>query len=129
MTSDLNRLLLVDDDPQILKLAELGINLTCPDVEIFSVSNGRLALEAVDKQSPDLILLDINMPEMDGRETYTRLRQLSSPACDVPVVFFTGRSESCKSFPGCLGVIDKPFSPREIGHQLLAMWRSRNLPD
>ncbi|MFK7954521.1 MAG: response regulator [Lysobacterales bacterium] len=125
MTSDLTRILMVDDDPQILKLAVLGINLACPDLKISTVGSGTLALETVSKDQPDLVVLDMNMPEMDGRETYTKLRQLTSPACDVPVVFLTGRSEFCESLPGCLGVIDKPFSPREIGDQLLALWQGQ----
>ncbi len=116
---------MVDDDPQILKLAELGINLACPELTIQTVASGSLAIEAVSQRQPDLIVLDMNMPDMDGRETYTRLRQLSSPACDVPVVFLTGRPEFCERLPGCLGVIDKPFSPREIGSQLLNLWSKR----
>ncbi len=126
MQTPLSHILMVDDDPQILKLAKLGIGLACPDLRIETAGSGVGALNRVTEEQPDLVVLDVNMPEMDGRETYTRLRQLTTPACDVPVVFLTGRRERFDELPGCLGVIDKPFSPREIGDQLLALWESKD---
>ncbi|MEM7706859.1 MAG: response regulator [Pseudomonadota bacterium] len=126
METPLNHILMVDDDPQILKLAKLGISMACPDLRIDTAGSGAGALDRVTEDKPDLVVLDMNMPEMDGRETFTRLRQLSSPACDVPVVFLTGRREPCDQLPGCLGVIDKPFSPRGIGDQLLALWEAKD---
>lgn len=123
MTSKLKTVLMVDDDPQILKLAVLGLNMAQPELKIEIAESGSQALETISLEQPDLVVLDMNMPDMDGRETFKKLRQLTSPACDVPVVFLTGSPERIDHLPGCLGMIDKPFSPHSIGHQLLDLWQ------
>lgn len=81
------RVLLVDDHPKILKFLE--IDLTLRGFEVFSASSGRQALEMVKTARPDIMLLDMVMPEMDGFEVLSKLRVFSQ----VPVIAFSASPE------------------------------------
>ena len=105
-------ILIVDDDPQIrdvlrVALDRAGFDITC-------VNDGAAALGAVSRREPDLIILDIGMPEMDGLEVCRTLRRTR----DTPVLFLTARSDEIDRVLGLeLGADDyvtKPFSPREL---------------
>ena len=108
-------LMLVDDTPENLKL--LQIMLTKRNYRVRSFPRGRLALAAAAQEPPDLILLDISMPEMDGYEVCTRLK--ADPAlAPIPVIFISALDEpldKIKAF-GCGGVdyVAKPFQVPEV---------------
>ena len=107
------RVLHVDDEPDIREIVELSLGLD-PDLSVRSCASGSEALAATSDWPPDLILLDVMMPGMDGPATLARLRGASRTA-DIPVVFMTARAqarelEHFRSL-GAIGVIAKPFDP------------------
>jgi len=112
---DRSVVLLVDDSAfnRELLIATLG----CPEIEIVEASDGAMALERVEREPPDLILLDVRLPKIDGFETCRRLKQnpRSSP---IPVIFMTGLSETNEKVRGLeLGAVDyitKPFAMEEL---------------
>src|SRR4030043_1705809 len=110
-------ILIVDDVPKNLQL--LGTLLREIDCDITVAMNGQQALETVPKVSPDLILLDVVMPEMNGFEVCKKLKSLPKTK-DIPVIFLTAKTETkdiVKGFElGAVDYITKPF----IGSGLIA---------
>jgi adenylate cyclase len=110
-----SRILIVDDTPA--NIQALAGTLKDQGYQISVATNGRQALEVVGRMRPDLILLDVMMPEMDGFET---CRQLKAAAAthDIPVIFLTARTETAdivKGFElGALDYVSKPFNPPEL---------------
>lgn len=112
MPSMTRRVLLVDDDPHIRALLAFAFDKAGFAVE--EAGDGEEALIAVARQAPDLVVLDINMPRMDGLEVCRRLRA----STEVPVLFLSSRDDE---FDRVLGIelgaddyVTKPFSPREV---------------
>jgi signal transduction histidine kinase len=121
-TANNNSLLIVDDDKSNLLIL---IDILQPDYIVYTAKDGEEAIKKAGKYLPDLILLDIIMPGIDGYETLTRLRELEE-AGKIPVIFITGLNESGSEEKGlALGAVDyitKPFSPvivkLKITHQI-----------
>ena len=115
------RVLVVDDEPRILKFLEL--RLKASGYEVLTADNGLEALEQVEAQEPDLLVLDVVMPGMDGFETLRQVRALSS----VPVIILSGKEASSDKVRGLdLGADDylaKPFSPDELVARIDAVRR------
>ncbi len=113
--------LVVDDEPRMVRF--IAMNLELEGFRVLEASSGQEAVETVVKESPDLVVLDIMMPEMDGYETLEKIRQ-SSP---VPVIFLSVKSEEEDRVKGLdLGADDyltKPFSPRELVSRIKAVLR------
>jgi two-component system, sensor histidine kinase and response regulator len=109
------RILMVDDHTANLEV--LIQTLKSEFFDIFTALNGKVALEIAPKIKPDLILLDIMMPEMDGFETCQKLKA-SDATRDIPVIFITSRTEREdieKGFSlGCVEYITKPFNTDEV---------------
>lgn len=110
-----NRILIVDDTPA--NIQSLSATLKEKGYQISVATNGRQALEVVARVHPDLILLDVMMPEMDGFETCRRLKD-SKATSAIPVIFLTARSETTDIVKGFeLGAVDyvaKPFNAHEL---------------
>ena len=108
-------ILVVDDTPANLRV--LSRLLTDNGYKVRPVPNGALAIEAVKAAPPDLIFLDIHMPDMDGYEVCERLKQ-DSASRDIPVIFISAMSEieeKVKGFKsGCVDFITKPFQEGEV---------------
>jgi two-component system KDP operon response regulator KdpE len=113
--------LVVDDESRMVEF--ITMNLELEGFRVVRAANGSEALEKASKEHPDLVLLDIMMPEMDGFETLQALRETSS----VPVIFLTAKSEEVDRIKGLdLGADDyitKPFSPRELVSRIRAVLR------
>jgi len=113
VTEQANRpvVLAVDDTPENLDVVK---GLLIPTYVVKAAVNGMMALKIAEKQAPDLILLDIRMPQMDGYEVCRRLKANEATA-DIPVIFLTGESdaasESEASEAGAVGFITKPIDP------------------
>jgi DNA-binding response OmpR family regulator len=109
------RILHVDDEPDIRELVELSLGLQ-PDFVTRSCGSGKEALAIAVDWKPDLILLDLRMPQMGGVATLTRLR--IDPKSSMPVVFMTGlrKTRETEYFwsLGAAGVIFKPFEPTTL---------------
>ena len=106
--------LVVDDDRNLRTI--IGTNLEIAGFDIISASDGPTALALLDDQLPDVVVLDIMMPLMDGYTTLSKIRRHAS-ASHVPVIVLTGRDESdpVKSLEaGADDFIAKPFSPQEM---------------
>ena len=114
-------ILVVDDERNIVELARLY--LSREGYNVLASGNGREALEIVREKRPDLVVLDIMLPEMDGWEVCRRLRQES----DVPIIMLTARGEDVDRIVGLeLGADDyvvKPFNPRELVARIKAVLR------
>jgi two-component system phosphate regulon response regulator PhoB len=109
------RVLIVDDDPDILRL--VSYNMGQAGFEVIAASTGRKALEIAQKQHPDLIILDVMLPDVDGMEVCRTLRQ-QYPSRRIPIIMLTARGDEIDRVVGFeLGADDyvaKPFSPREL---------------
>jgi CheY-like chemotaxis protein/HPt (histidine-containing phosphotransfer) domain-containing protein len=110
------RVLHVDDEPDIREVVEISLGLD-PDFETRSCGSGLEALAVSVNWSPDIILLDVMMPVMDGPATLARLRGNAQTA-KIPIVFMTARAQTreidlFRSF-GAVGVIPKPFDPMTL---------------
>jgi two-component system, OmpR family, response regulator ChvI len=118
---------LVDDDSNIL--TSVSIALETEGYRIMTYSDGASALDGFKTSPPDLAILDIKMPRMDGMETLRRLRQKS----DVPVIFITSKEEEIDELFGFkMGADDfirKPFSQRLLVERVKAVLRRRTPKD
>lgn len=114
-------ILLVDDEPRILDFVRM--NLELEGYRVIMATSGYEALQKVREELPDLVILDVMMPEMDGFETLRELRKFSS----VPVIMLTVRAEERDRVLGLeLGADDyvgKPFSHRELLSRIKAVLR------
>ncbi len=110
---------MVDDDPAILEAARLGLERSGWEVE--TVDNGDEALAHVEKSPPDLVLLDIMMPGLDGREVLARIRDAETDQ-RLPVVALSARHDLDSQLVemGVTGVMRKPFDPLALSDVLLS---------
>jgi two-component system KDP operon response regulator KdpE len=119
-------ILVVDDEPRMIQF--IRMNLELEGYRVMQASNGLDALDKVRDELPDLVILDVMMPDLDGFETLRILRETS----DVPVVMLTVKSEEDDIVRGLrLGADDyvtKPFSPRELSSRVQALLRRATLP-
>ncbi len=120
-------ILVVDDEPDLTEL--LTYNLKRAGYNVLVAANGVDALRLAEEHSPDLVLLDIMMPELDGREVARRLRRSASNA-SVPIVMLTARGEEADELTGlALGADDyvvKPFSMQVLLARIEAVLRRVN---
>jgi CheY-like chemotaxis protein len=124
----LQRILYVEDEPDIQEIAKLALEA----VGGFSVklcSSGQEALDSVSVFEPDLILLDVMMPGMDGPTTLKHLREI--PAAEkIPVIFMTAKvqPQEIRSYKemGALDVIPKPFDPMTLSEQINNLWQQNH---
>ena len=115
------RVIHVDDDPDICALVNLSLS-AFGVFEVRSCKSGEEALQAITEFNPDLLLIDLMMPEMDGEELYRRLA-IQGETQDKPTIFLTARvdketTESLLSM-GATMVLAKPFDPLELPTILL----------
>jgi CheY-like chemotaxis protein len=127
ISKDIRTVLYVEDDLHVRTTAKLVLEVI-GKVEVRDCGSGREALLAAHNFKPDLILLDLKMPELDGMATLDMLRRLPHLA-DTPVVFVTAHAETDDVARylehGALGVIAKPLIPLRLCDQLRALWEYR----
>jgi DNA-binding response OmpR family regulator len=115
------RILAVDDDRNNLKM--LDFLLREEGYEVLTTDNGRTALDLVDSQNPDLVILDVMMPQVDGLEVCRRIRQ----TMDVPIIMLSAKGETADRVSGLeIGADDylaKPFEPSELLARVKAVLR------
>jgi CheY-like chemotaxis protein len=114
--AEINNILLVDDEPDIRTIAELSLSQV-GGWKVTLASSGVQALELAGSHKPDLILLDVMMPEMDGVATFQALANRDDTR-EIPVIFMTARVQSQERERyvglGAAGVIAKPFDPMRL---------------
>ena len=121
-TPPLRRILLVDDQREIRSIAGLALG-KLGRFELHVCASGQEALEVAPDFAPDLLILDMNMPDLNGVETLERLRARGVAA---PAIFFTASAndedrERYRAI-GALGLIPKPFDPLKLAAQLREIW-------
>ena len=119
----LNNVLLVEDDPDIQVVARMSLKMS-GITKITVVSNGEECLAKVGEVKPDLILLDVMMPKMDGYETCKRLK--ADPATQsIPVIFLTAKAQQFEVSQGlqlgAAGYLIKPFNPSTLHQEILTV--------
>jgi DNA-binding response OmpR family regulator len=108
------RILAVDDEPEVIEIVRLCFHLRWPEAEVIAAATGQEALAAIEGQAPDLVLLDIMLPDIDGFEVCEEVRRFS----DVPIIMLTARDAEVERVRGLeMGADDyitKPFSHLEL---------------
>ena len=125
---ELNRILYVEDEPDIQTIARIALE-TVGGFTVEICSSGQEAVQKVDAFNPDLILLDVMMPDMDGPTTMTALRQQTN-ARETPIIFITAKVqtqevESYKAL-GAIDVIAKPFDPMALSQKIRDIWSAHH---
>jgi two-component system KDP operon response regulator KdpE len=119
-------ILLVDDEPHVIRF--MRMNLEMEGFRVIGAQNGLEAIERVRKDLPDIVVLDVMMPKMDGFEALDEIRRVSN----VPVIMVTVRSDVMDRIHGLeLGADDyitKPFDPRELSSRIRAVLRRTEMP-
>lgn len=120
-----NRIFLVDDDRNILMSVSMALEAEEFEVETFN--DGEAGLRSILQEKPDLVVLDVKMPRMDGIEVLTKLREESS----IPVIFLTSKDDEVDQVIGLrMGADDyitKPFSQRLLIERIKALLRRRDV--
>ena len=118
----MNRILYVDDEADIREVAQMALELD-PDLEVRTSASGRDGIAEATAWRPDLILLDVMMPEMDGPTVLRHLKERPETA-SIPVVFITARTQAQEVAAlqalGARGVLAKPFDPMALADQARA---------
>jgi two-component system, OmpR family, alkaline phosphatase synthesis response regulator PhoP len=124
MAIDRMKILLVDDEPDILEFMEY--NLRKENYDVVKANNGKEAISKAKKEHPDLIILDIMMPEMDGIETCRQLREMPDFKNTI-IAFLTARNEDYSQIAGfdtgADDYITKPIKPRVLVSRINALFR------
>ncbi len=122
---ELNKILYVEDEPDIQAVARIALE-TVGQLTLEICSSGQEALDKAEAFDPDLILLDVMMPGLDGPDTLLELRKLDG-FVGKPVIFMTAKvmdSEVQRYLDlGAIGVIPKPFDPMGLAGQVKSIWQ------
>jgi CheY-like chemotaxis protein len=128
MSEPLKRVMLVEDDPDVQTIASMAL-VDIGEFDLTVCSSGREALAQVETVQPQLILLDVMMPDMDGPTTLEEIRRLPL-GTQPPVIFMTAKVQPQEQQRylslGAIEVIAKPFDPVSLADQLHAAWARIN---
>ena len=117
-----NRIMIVDDEPDILDLLERALNIE-GFFNIIKVENGLAAVDTCKQILPDIIILDVMLPDIDGYEVCKRIRQFSH----CPILFLSSKNDEVDKILGLAvggdDYVTKPFSPKEVAFRVKAQLR------
>jgi len=121
----MNKILHVEDEADIRAIARIALE-EVGGFEVDAAESGEEALRKAEAWKPDLILLDVMMPGMDGPTTFQALRK-SDRGASIPVIFMTAKVQSHEvdryKAMGALGVLRKPFDPMTLADEIRKLWR------
>jgi CheY-like chemotaxis protein len=124
MSVPFQHVLCIDDDDDILEVVKMCLELLA-GIQVSSCNNAKEALATVETLHPDIILLDVTMPDMDGPATLSALKEKPLLA-NVPVIFMTARVQPHEITQylalGAAGVIPKPFDPMQLTKEMTQLW-------
>lgn len=131
MGKELKRILFIDDDKNIRQLSELALRQSgIPDV--ITCRTYIDAMDVMKKARPDLILLDVMMPDIDGIEALSEIRKKETLK-NIPVIFVTAKVKPHEVghyiHLGAIGVIPKPFDPTKLYRQIIELWEEYRYRD
>jgi two-component system, OmpR family, response regulator len=116
----IEKVLLVDDEPDIRAVAKIALGAV-GGWQVVVCESGTEAIAQAAAEAPDIILLDVMMPEMDGPTTFKKLREQASTA-SIPIIFLTAKvqPQEIQAYLdlGAVGVINKPFDPMTLATQV-----------
>jgi CheY-like chemotaxis protein len=124
----MKRILLIEDEDDIREVAQASLELT-QGWEVHTASGGREGVARATETMPDLILLDVMMPDLDGPATLGQLRS-NQPTRDIPVIFLTAKVHATETARfmelGARGVLPKPFDPMTLGDNIARLmgWKA-----
>ena len=123
---NLREILYVDDEPDIREIVQMALGLV-PTLSVSTADSGMRALQSMQANKPDLVLLDVMMPNMDGPTTLQQMR--SQPELQaIPVIFMTAKAmpQEVARFRalGAAAVIAKPFDPMLLAEHVLSIWEA-----
>ena len=117
------KILLVEDDPETVKILSILFEITWPHADLVLASNGASGIHLAQTEEPDIIVLDLGLPDMDGLDVCTEIRRYS----DVPIVMLTIRDSDADSIKGLEAGADdyvaKPFKPEILKARMRAVLR------
>jgi CheY-like chemotaxis protein len=120
MADSIHKVLMVDDEPDIRRVGQMSLELV-GQFEVLLASGGEEAVELAARERPDVILLDVMMPRLDGPATLDRLRHDQGTA-GIPVIFMTAKVQKHEVArylaQGASGVIFKPFDPMTLPEEI-----------
>ena len=123
----LTKVLYVDDDPDIREIVQMALSLD-GQVDVHTSDGGERALLKMRVEHPDLVVLDVMMPGMDGPTLLRRMREDAALA-HIPVIFMTAKASAEETTRlrelSAIGVIAKPFDPMTLGAQVRALWEAQ----
>ena len=124
--TELQRIMHVEDDPSIQQVAKIALEAV-GGFTVHTCSSGQQALDDYQAFTPQLILMDVMMPGMDGPETFRALRGMPETR-KIPVVFMTAKVQAAEvesyRAMGAVAVIPKPFDPMALGDKVREIWNS-----
>jgi two-component system OmpR family response regulator len=130
-TRDFQSILYVDDDADICSIVQVTLRMV-PGLNVQTADSGERAIDLAHELRPDLVLMDVMMPGLDGPSTLKRMRQ-SILLADIPVIFMTAKvlpAEISQFLQlGAIGVIVKPFDPLKLYGDLVALWHKGAIGD
>ena len=126
MMPPLKTILYVEDEPDIRTIAQMALE-SLGGFKVELCGSGEEAVDRAPNFAPELILLDVMMPGMDGPATFRALRALPGTA-ETPVIFMTAKTQTHEVAAlielGAIGVIPKPFDPIALADQINALWET-----
>jgi len=126
MPASLSHIACVDDDPDILLVASMALE-TVGGLRVTPFTGPRRALEGLSVIQPDLVLLDVMMPEMDG-PAFLKTMLAQKELSHMPVIFMTARVQAAEvshyTALGAVGVVAKPFDPMTLADQVRSIWQT-----
>lgn len=127
MTGELNRITYVEDEPDIREVAQIALE-TIGGFTLDVCVNGEEAVQKAPDFDPDLILLDVMMPGMNGVETFQKLRA-NPKLTNTPIIFMTANANPKEiahyNMLGCAGVVAKPFDPVTLPDEIRTIWQQQ----
>ena len=113
-------ILIIDDEEDVKAIAQMGLEMAA-NWDVVTASSGQEGLSAAETKQPDVILLDLMMPDWDGKETLQQLKNNPNTA-NIPVILMTAKTQSAIASEleklAIVGIITKPFRPLQLPEQI-----------
>lgn len=120
-------ILAVDDNPDLVYSVKVGLETMGKDYKVITAESGKKCLQILEKEKPDLILLDIMMPQMDGWDTCAKIKG-NKKTEHIPIVFLTAKTDPVSTTMGKLASADyitKPFEIADLKKRIDAVLKAR----